>query len=73
MAIRLKPRHAQTSAWRVVGTNAVAKVLVMAASGVLAFITTRLIIQHFGIAKFAIACERQVGVRFKNSDNWKIK
>jgi O-antigen/teichoic acid export membrane protein len=53
VAIRLKPRHAQTSAWRVVGTNAVAKVLVMAASGVLAFITTRLIIQHFGIAAYA--------------------
>ena len=38
---------------RVIGANAVAKVAVMGVSGVLAVITTRLIIQYFGVDPYA--------------------
>lgn len=39
--------------WGVVGSTATAKVLVMALSGVLGLITSRLIIDHFGTAAYA--------------------
>jgi O-antigen/teichoic acid export membrane protein len=41
------------AAWRVVGTNAVVKILVMAVSGAIAFVTTRLIIENFGVNAYA--------------------
>ena len=39
--------------WRVVGTTAGMKVLVMGISGVLGIITSRLIIEHFGVDSYA--------------------
>lgn len=41
------------AAWRVVGGNAAAKVLVMGISGAMAVVTTRLIIQNFGVDAYA--------------------
>lgn len=41
------------SPWGVVGRNAVSKILVMGVSGALAVVTTRLIIEHFGVAAYA--------------------
>ena len=41
------------SMWASVGTTAIAKVLVMGASGILGLFTTRLIIEHFGKAAYA--------------------
>lgn len=39
--------------WRVVGANAMSKVLVMGVSGAVAVVTTRLIIEHFGVDAYA--------------------
>lgn len=39
--------------WKVVGNNAASKVLVLGLSGAFAIVTTRLIIQHFGIDAYA--------------------
>ncbi len=46
-------KFAPGSAVRVIGANAIAKVVVMGVSGALAVITTRLIIQYFGVDPYA--------------------
>lgn len=53
MAARLEAAPERGGSWKIVGTNAIAKTVVMGLSGALAFVTTRLIIQHFGIDAYA--------------------
>ncbi len=51
--MRALTKLAQGGALRVIGANAMAKVVVMGVSGVLAVITTRLIIQYYGVDSYA--------------------
>lgn len=41
------------SPWRVVASNVMAKTLLMVVSGLISFVTTRMIIQHFGLVTYA--------------------
>lgn len=51
---RTEPRSARSgSPWRGIGSAAIAKVLVMGVTGVVALFTSRLILQHFGVGAYA--------------------